>query len=171
MALDTNRCLASARTGKPDVPLPSQHCRSRGRLTPEHRLRIAVLDEAIQCVEKYRLATDSRGRRLFDEAKQWLLAGETHWPYSFKRICAVLDLDVTVVRQHLRLAAEQAPASVSREMQVTTGERGTAVSVTSDTSVGSAPGIRSPSPPRRSSRTHNPTRSDVGIPHVATQTQ
>src|ERR1035437_5570218 len=85
----------------------------------------AVLDDAVRCVEKYRFHTDARGRRLFHEAKQWLLAAEPHWPYSFEHICAVLDLDANAVRHRLRLAPGRPPVSVSREMQ--TAKRRTAV--------------------------------------------
>jgi hypothetical protein len=52
--------------------------------------------------------------------------------------------------------------SVSHEIQMTTPERRIAHAVTSDTSVGSAAGIRSHTPPKRSSRTANPTLSDGG---------
>jgi len=67
---------------------------------------IAVLDDAIQCLQKYRFATNRRGRRLLREVTQWLLAEETDWPYSFPSICAVLDLDADAVRHRLRLAPE-----------------------------------------------------------------
>ena len=60
------------------------------------------------------------------------------WPYSFERICAVLDLDANAVRDRLRLAPTLSLASVSREMQTATHERATVVSVASYTSVGSA---------------------------------
>jgi hypothetical protein len=73
-------------------------------VAPERRLMIAVLEDAINCVTKYRFATDGRGRRLLDEEQQWLLSDETHWPYSFECICDVLDLDAHAVRQGLRLA-------------------------------------------------------------------
>lgn len=64
---------------------------------------MAVLDAAVRCVERYRFPTDAQGRRLFHEAKQWLLAAEPHWPYSFERICAELDLDANAVRRSLGL--------------------------------------------------------------------
>jgi hypothetical protein len=107
--MDVNRYLTGVPSDlfQPHVILPSQYFGSHGKLTPEHRLRIAVLDDAIQCVDKYRLATDPRGRRLFDEVRHWLLARETNWPYSFERICAALDLDANALRQRLRLAPEQ----------------------------------------------------------------
>ena len=84
-----------------DTILPSQHFGPLHKQVPERRLMIAVLQDAIECVEKYRFATGAEGRRLFREAKEWLLAGEIDWPYSFESICGVLDLDSNAVRQHL----------------------------------------------------------------------
>ena len=109
--MDANRYLAGdvSDVRRPDVILPSQYFGARRTLTPEQRLGIAVLNSALDSVQKYRLAIDRRGRRLFNEVKQWLLAGETSWPYSFERICAVLDLDANAVRQRLRLGAERPP--------------------------------------------------------------
>ena len=68
---------------------------------------IAVLHDALECVTKYRLATNTRSRRLFREAKQWFLADDTEWPYSFEGICGVLDLDSNAVRQRLGVAPLQ----------------------------------------------------------------
>jgi len=86
-----------------DIVLPLQHFGSRRQQAPEHRLMIAVLHDALDCIEKYRCATDTHGRRLFQEAKQWVLADETGWPYSFECICGALDLDSNAVRQRLRV--------------------------------------------------------------------
>jgi hypothetical protein len=169
--MDANRSLTGVPIDlvQPHVILSAPHFTPPKTLAPERRLMMAVLDDAVRCVETYRGPTDARGRRLFHEAKQWLLAAEPYWPYSFERICAVLDLDANAVRHRLQLAPERPPVSVSRERQ-TTDECGVVDSVTSGTSVGSAAGIRSHTPPKRSSRTANPMLSDMGTPHVAMQT-
>ena len=130
---------------QPHVILPSQHFQPPGKLTPERRLMMAVLDDAIRCVEKYRCSTDARGRRVFFEAKRWLLAEEPNWPYSFERICAVLDLDATAVRYRLLLAPPRQPASASCEMPFATHDR---AAVAADISVDAASGIRSRTLPR-----------------------
>ena len=113
--MDANLRLTGVRSDmlQPNVILPSQYFGPRRRLTPEHGLMIAVLQDAIECVAKYRDAKDPQGRRLFDEATQWLLAEESDWPYSFECICAVLDLDARAVRRALRLPERQS-ALVSR---------------------------------------------------------
>ena len=93
-----------------DIILPSQHFGSPRKQAPEQRLMMAVLHDALDCLNKHRFATDSRGRRLFHETKQWFLAKGTEWPYSFECICGVLDLDPDAVRQRLRLALQNQPA-------------------------------------------------------------
>jgi hypothetical protein len=99
------------------VILPAQHSGPHRNLTPEHRLMIAVLQDAINCVEKHRCAKDFRGRRLFDEAQQWLLSGKAEWPYSFEHICAVFGLDSDAVRESLRLV----PRPLTRDRDVSLG--------------------------------------------------
>ncbi|HVO25547.1 MAG TPA: hypothetical protein VMW56_18155 [Candidatus Margulisiibacteriota bacterium] len=105
MTRETNFRLAGVPIGmmQLDIVLPLQHFGSRRQQAPEHRLMIAVLHDALDCIEKYRCATDTHGRRLFQEAKQWVLADETGWPYSFECICGALDLDSNAVRQRLRV--------------------------------------------------------------------
>jgi hypothetical protein len=124
--MDANPRLTEVRTGmlQPNIILPSQYFGVRRRLTPEHGLMVAVLQDAIDCVVKHRHAKDYRGRRLFDEATRWLLAEETGWPYSFECICAALDLDANAVRGALRLPERQS-AVVSREGKKASHEYGT----------------------------------------------
>jgi hypothetical protein len=94
------------------ILLPSQHLGSRRKQIPEQRLMIAVLHDAIECLEKYRFAATAEGRQLFREAQRWFLADEADWPYSFEGICGVLDLDSNTVRQRLRVAPEQGNESL-----------------------------------------------------------
>jgi hypothetical protein len=97
-----------------DIILPSQHFGARRKQAPEQQLMIAVLQDALECVAKHRCATDPQGRRLFHDARQWFLANETDWPYSFECICGILDLDANAVRQRLRVARESQPVPASR---------------------------------------------------------
>ena len=92
-----------------DTALPSQHFEPRRTQAPEQRLMIAVLHDALDCIEKYRFVKSRRGSRYFREAQRWFLAHEPDWPYSFESICGILDLDADAVRQRLRLVPDQAP--------------------------------------------------------------
>jgi hypothetical protein len=97
-----------------DIVLPPQHFGTQHKQAPEQRLMIAVLHDALECVEKYRLATSTRGRRLFREAQRWFLCEEPDWPYSFEGICGVFDLDSNAVRQRLHVGPERQPVPASR---------------------------------------------------------
>ena len=111
MAIEANLQLAGVPSSltQLDIILPSQHFGPRRKQAPEQRLMIAVLHDALDCLEKYRFATSSHGRRVFHEAKQWFLADEADWPYSFECICGVLGLESSAVRQRLRVAPEPQP--------------------------------------------------------------
>jgi len=108
MAMRTNLDLAEACSGipSPDIVLPSQHFGPQRKQAPEHRLMIAVLHDALECVTKYRFSTHTRRRRLCREAQRWFLIDEAAWPYSFEGICGVLDLDANAVRRHLGVALQ-----------------------------------------------------------------
>ena len=79
-------------------PMP----RKRG---PEELLMIAVLNDALECLEKHRFATDGTKRRIFRQARRWFLDGDTEWPYSFERICSALDLDANRLRRRIAIRA------------------------------------------------------------------
>lgn len=89
---------------QPDVLLQAQYydrLRRKFCLEPEKRLMMAVLDDAIVCFQKYLLARDSRGKKLFREAEEWILGEDSEWVFSFENICEVLELDPRYVRQGL----------------------------------------------------------------------
>jgi hypothetical protein len=111
MALERNLQLAGIPSSLAElyIILPSQQFGPRSKQAPEQRLMIAILHDAVACLEKYRDAADNQGRRLFCEAKEWFLADEAEWPYSFECICEALELDPDAVRQRLRVAPEAKP--------------------------------------------------------------
>ncbi|HEY2774945.1 MAG TPA: hypothetical protein VGK20_12940 [Candidatus Binatia bacterium] len=67
---------------------------------------MALMDDAVRCVGKYRHARDIIGRKRFAEEARWILSNETGWLHAFVRICEILDLDPGAVRCSLRLTAE-----------------------------------------------------------------
>lgn len=103
MAMGTTASVAGMPLGMAqlDVLLPSQHFGPRRKPAPEQRLMIAVLEDALDCIQTYRDAKGEPGQRLFREAKQWILAEGSGWPYSFECICETLDLDSNAVRRRL----------------------------------------------------------------------
>jgi hypothetical protein len=83
--------------------LPIQYFNAPDVSRPERGLMMAVLADAVRCIEKYRSAQSAHAEQEFHEARGWLLADEPNWPYSFEHICAVLKLDADAVRQRLRV--------------------------------------------------------------------
>jgi hypothetical protein len=70
---------------------------------PEQRLMMAVLGEALFCFQKYHLATDREGRRIFAEARDWVLDESEQWPFSFNNICAALGISPSYLRRQILL--------------------------------------------------------------------
>ena len=67
----------------------------------EQRLMLAVLKDAVGCIERYHHTHTSCGRREYQEALQWVLAHDQHWPFSFENLCVALDFDPTQIRSVL----------------------------------------------------------------------
>lgn len=74
---------------------------------PEHRLMIALMRDAIRCIERYRCACDSLGRRRFEQELDWILSDDTDRLYAFARICETLGLEPDAVRRSLGLVVER----------------------------------------------------------------
>jgi hypothetical protein len=68
-------------------------------LTGEEKLMLAVLEKAIEYFQKYVLANDKGGRKLFQEAEEWILNKNSDWLYSFENLCAVLGLHPDYMRR------------------------------------------------------------------------
>jgi hypothetical protein len=88
----------------PEVAIPSQFRdiwhRSRA-ISPERALAIAVLEQAVLDLHKYRFAKRRRHQRLYMEAYEWVASDGHSWPYSFVSLCDGLDLEPEWLRPHL----------------------------------------------------------------------
>jgi hypothetical protein len=91
---------------EPDVIVPS-HFLPRTMATPEKRLLLAVLEEAVRTFQRYVLATGRRSRAMFTEVETWFASEDTAWLYSFVAICDALGIDATYVRSGLGLLHQQ----------------------------------------------------------------
>jgi hypothetical protein len=106
-----------ARILEPDTCLPSQFWGNRGlsrQLEGEKRLMIAVLKDAVECLEKYRSVKNGPGRELYENALAWIEDAGTDWLFSFDNICGLLGFDPDYTRGFL-LKREQKLARPSRE--------------------------------------------------------
>ena len=73
---------------------------------PERRLMVALVADAIRCIEKYRNARDSRSKARYAKEVQWMLSDERDSLFAFIRVCEILDLDPMAVRCSLGISIE-----------------------------------------------------------------
>jgi hypothetical protein len=93
-----------ARILEPDIFLPSQFYGAGGlsrKLEGEKRLMIAILKDAVECLEKYRSARNGIGRVQYQNAIEWVEDTGTEWLFSFTNICDLLGFDPHYLREVL----------------------------------------------------------------------
>jgi hypothetical protein len=96
--------VGEGRLFQPDIMLPAQYftvLRKSAPQGPEYSLVLAMLQDAVECFQKYRFATDENGRALFTDARDWIVSEDRKWPFSFENICGILKLDVDYLRNGL----------------------------------------------------------------------
>lgn len=69
----------------------------------ERRLAVAVLEEAVDCLEERRRNPEQVARLTIWEAEQWFESQDAEWPFSFMNVCLVLHLDAEAIRERIRL--------------------------------------------------------------------
>ena len=72
----------------------------------EERLMLAVLESAVEDFQKYVLAQNLRGKRLFQEAEEWFLETNGDGLFSFESICDTLGLNPDHIRKGLTVWKE-----------------------------------------------------------------
>ena len=99
---------------QPDTVLAPQFFATLRRQAPRKKgewlLIIAILEDAIFCFQKYLIARDPHGQRMFREAWDWLMVPqprpipkqEDATGFSFEYICDVLGLEPDYLRRGLR---------------------------------------------------------------------
>jgi hypothetical protein len=70
-------------------------------LSPEHKLMVAVLEEALIDYQRCSSAHDSKRMGRFVEAEAWILEMDPEWIFSFVNCCEVLGIDPDYLRQGL----------------------------------------------------------------------
>ncbi|MGZ8522317.1 MAG: hypothetical protein ACXWX7_19470 [Candidatus Binatia bacterium] len=89
---------------QPDTLLSAQYfdtLRRKTRLEPEKRLMLALLEDAILNFQDNRFAHNSKHRRLFEEAEQWITTPGGDWMFSFDNVCEALGFNPEYVRRGL----------------------------------------------------------------------
>jgi hypothetical protein len=89
---------------QPDLLLPLQFfagLKRKAQADGERRLMLAILEDAVDCFQKYAMVKDGRGRQLFAEAEQWFLSDDRRWPFSFVNVCEALEIQPQFLRRGL----------------------------------------------------------------------
>ena len=90
---------------QPDSLLSTHYFETLRRKTilePEKRLMLAILEDAIHCFQDNLFTRNVRGKRLFEEAKEWIVEADGDRVFSFENICEALGFNPAYVRQGLR---------------------------------------------------------------------
>ncbi len=75
---------------QPDILLPAQYLdgiQSKSNMTPEKRLMLAVLTDALCCLQNYYFRSYNYGKTVFEEAESWITDDDAIWAFSFRSIC------------------------------------------------------------------------------------
>ena len=67
----------------------------------EERLMLAILKDAVDCIERYRSGCKVCSRPEHDAALTWVRTHDHTWPFSFDNICSELDLNPDRLRSSL----------------------------------------------------------------------
>lgn len=89
---------------EPDALLPAQFYaafRGGSAVRGEKRLMLAVLEDALDCYQKYAFARDGHGRQTFEEACDWIGSENRDWFFSFENICETLEINPEYLRRGL----------------------------------------------------------------------
>jgi len=86
---------------EPDILLPIQYFAALKRKKyscGEHRLLIAIIQDAIECFQKHLHARDSKRRQLFVDAEVWITDVDDEGPFSFNNVCELLGMNPEYLR-------------------------------------------------------------------------
>jgi hypothetical protein len=98
---------------QPDSLLSTHYFETLRRKTilePEKRLMLAILEDAIHCFQDNLFTRNVRGKRLCEEAEEWIVEADGDRVFSFENICEALGFNPAYVRQGLlRWVANKLP--------------------------------------------------------------
>ena len=89
---------------QPDTLLSAQYfdtLRRKSPLAPEHRLMLAIFDDAIHCYQVNLFSGNGKNKRLFDETEEWIVTPGGDWIFCFDNVCESLGFNPEYVRRGL----------------------------------------------------------------------
>lgn len=87
-----------------DYLLPMQFLDTFRRTTyqePERVLMLAVLQDAIDCLQKHATCAAGKKKKLFDETIGWIRTEDDDWLFSFNNVCDTVGLNPGRLRSAL----------------------------------------------------------------------
>jgi hypothetical protein len=90
---------------EPDMLVSAQYFqnfRRKTSLAPEKRLILAMLEDAVRSFQIYLTARRGKGKKLFNEAEEWIMMTDDQWIFSFVNVCDSLGFNPEYIRQGLR---------------------------------------------------------------------
>lgn len=84
-----------------DAMLPVQFevlWRARATTSPERRLLLAMIERAAADVRLFQGRRATRARRMYADAREWILCNDRSHPLAFAVICDLIGLDPSAVR-------------------------------------------------------------------------
>ncbi|MBM4269489.1 MAG: hypothetical protein FJ144_23280 [Deltaproteobacteria bacterium] len=91
--------------------------------SPEARLMLAVLEDAMATLSRNARARSRAERRALAEVQEWYGEDDCSWPFSFVNVCEMLGLDVSKMRHGLSRWVERAKSSRPRHIRRLGGQR------------------------------------------------
>ena len=102
---------------EPDTLVSAEYFQNFSRKTllqPEKRLMLAMLEDAVSCFQVYVTARSGKGKKLFNEAEEWIMMKHDDWIFSFASVCEMLGFNPEYVRQGLRRWKQKTLANHTR---------------------------------------------------------
>ena len=78
-----------------------RQCSETVQLEPVKRPLLAMLEENIDCFQRYLKARDEGGKVLFQDAAEWIFGEGGDWKFSFENVCAQLGINPVSLREKL----------------------------------------------------------------------
>src|SRR5437868_9272381 len=82
-----------------DLTFTTEPDAERATLSPEFKLMLAVLEDALVTFQYGLRSHDPQERRQGCEVELWISSRESDHPFAFESICAALRLDAECIRQ------------------------------------------------------------------------
>jgi hypothetical protein len=96
---------------EPDTMLPFHFYGTRqlsGQMDGQKKLMLAVLQDAVECLEKYRSPKSVIQQELYQDALNWIRDPSSDWLFCFASVCDFLGFDPAYLRQSLLEREEKA---------------------------------------------------------------